>query len=252
MIFILLGFAAGLFGSLTGLGGGIIIIPILTIFFHIPIHKAIGVSLIAIVVNTSFSSVSYAKKGLTDFALGLFLEQSTVLGAISGAFLSGFLNAKILEFIFSIILFFAAFQMAFSSNISLAEIKIRNLSPLYKIENKTIGQLSSFLAGLFSGMLGVGGGIFKIPLMCLIMKVPVKVAVATSSFMIFITSASSAWVFYLRKDIYLELAVLISLGVMFGSLTGSHIGITIKAKWQSKLIALILTLAAIRMITGIK
>lgn len=252
MIYIFLGFIAGLLGAVTGLGGGIIIIPCLALLFHIGIHKAIGISLIAIAVNTSFSSISYAKKGLTDFTLGLFLEQSAVLGAISGALLSGYLNARWLEFIFSMVLLFAAFQMAFSLNIPLEEIKIRSLAPLYKIENTFLGQILSFFAGLFSGMLGIGGGIFKIPVMCLIMKVPVKVAVATSSFMIFITSVSSGWIFYLRKDLYLELAVLISLGVMFGSLTGSRIGLTIKSKWQSKLIALLLALAAIRMLSGIK
>ncbi|OGF66853.1 MAG: hypothetical protein A2Y62_21850 [Candidatus Fischerbacteria bacterium RBG_13_37_8] len=254
MIFIVVGFFAGLLGAITGLGGGIIIVPVLTIFFHIPIHKAIGISLVAIVVNSSLASVSYARKGFTDIRLGLTMEQSTIFGAICGAFISGYFNAKILEFIFGIVLLFAAIQMVSSLGNVIAEreIKIRHLSPMYRVKHIPAGMILSFFAGCFAGMLGVGGGIFKIPIMCLLMGVPVKVAVATSSFMILLTGATGAWIFFIRGDVYLELAVLLSVGILAGSLLGSYIGIRMKSKWQSRLFAIVLIAAAIRMLTGIK
>lgn len=254
MIYLVIGFLAGFFGSITGLGGGIIIVPVLTILFHIPIHKAIGVSLVAIVVNSSFASSAYMRKGFTDLKLALSLEQSTVIGAIAGAVFSGFIAPKILGFIFGVVLLFASIQMLTPMGRHLAEkdLKIWHLNPIYRIEHTTIGVLSSFFAGCVSGMLGVGGGIFKIPIMCLIMKVPVKVAVATSSMMILITGTSSAWIYYLRGDIYLELVILVSAGVLMGSLLGSQIGVRIKATWQTYLIAALLILASLRMLIGIK
>jgi len=254
MIFLLTGFIAGLFGSITGLGGGIVIVPVLTIFFHIPIHKAIGISLIAIVVNSSLASASYMRKGFTDFKLALSLEQSTVIGAILGAILSGFIEAKILGYVLGIVLLFASFQMMtpVGRYAATKELKIWHLSPIYRIEHPVIGIVLSFFGGCFAGMLGVGGGIFKIPIMCLIMKVPVKVAVATSSLMVLITGTSSAWIFYLRGDVYLELVLLLSSGILLGSIIGSQIGIRIKATWQYYLVAVLLMLGSLRMLIGIK
>jgi uncharacterized protein len=254
MIFLLTGFIAGLFGSITGLGGGIIIVPALTILFHIPIHKAIGISLVAIVVNSSIASTSYMRKGFVDLTLGLSLEQTSVIGAILGAVISGYVNAHMLEIIFGIVLLFAAIQMIspWGRSIAEKELKIWHLSPIYKIEHTTIGIILSFIGGCLAGMLGVGGGIFKIPIMCLIMKVPVKVAVATSAFMVMTTGMSSAWIFFLRGDMYLELVILVSAGILLGSFIGSQIGIRIKGTWQSALIALLLFLASIRMLIGLK
>lgn len=254
MIYLLVGLVAGLFGSMTGLGGGIIMVPVMTIFFNIPVHKAVGISLFAILVNSIISSVSYTKRGFTDFKLGLALEQSTLIGAITGALLAGIINGRVLEIIFAIVLIFASFQMMspMRNLIAEQELRIRALAPIYRIKNIKFGVALSTIAGSIAGMLGVGGGIFKIPIMYLVMDVPVKVAVATSSFMIMLTSASSALIFFLRGDIYIELALLISLGIAVGSYIGSRIGIKLRSKWQARLVSFLLFIAGIRMLISLK
>lgn len=254
MIYLLVGLIAGLFGAMTGLGGGIIMVPVMTIFLDVPIHKAVGVSLFAILVNSSISSVSYAKKGFTDFKLGLALEHTTVVGAVVGALLAGIINGRVLEIIFAIVLLFASLQMMspMRNLIAEQELRIRKLTPIYRVKKIKFGVALGTIAGCVAGMLGVGGGIFKIPIMYLVMDVPVKVAVATSSFMIMLTSAAGAWVFFLRGDIYIELALFISCGVALGSYVGSRIGIKLRGKWQTRLIASLLFIAALRMLISLE
>jgi uncharacterized membrane protein YfcA len=250
MLYLIVGLLAGMLGAMTGLGGGIIMVPVMTILFGVPIHKAVGISIFAIVVNSSIAAVSYTKKGYVDIKLGLALEQSTIIGAIIGALVSGLIDEKKLAFIMGVVLIFASFQMVSPLKRLIAEedIKVRNLTPLYKIRNISIGIVLSVVAGCAAGMLGVGGGIFKIPIMYLIMDVPIKVAVGTSSFMIMLTSVASGWIFFLRGDIYIEIALFMAGGVALGSFIGSKVGIKLRGKWQTRIVALVLLMAAIKML----
>ncbi len=252
MIYLLVGLLAGLIGAMTGLGGGIIMVPVMTIIFHVPIHKAIGVSIFAIVVNSSIATLSYTKKGYVDIKLGFALGQSSIIGSIIGAMISGLLDEKVLGIIFGVILILASVQMIspLKDLMIEQELKIRRLSPLYRIKNIKYGIALSAIGGWFAGMLGIGGGTFNVPVMYLIMDVPIKVAVATSAFIIMITSSGSAWIYFLRGDIFIELALFMAGGVALGSYVGSKIGLVIRNKWQTRLISLILFIAAIRMLFG--
>ncbi|HEY2581076.1 MAG TPA: sulfite exporter TauE/SafE family protein, partial [Mucilaginibacter sp.] len=237
-VIILIGsYAAGLLGSLTGLGGGVVIIPLLTLLLNVDIHYAIGASLVSVIATSSGSAAAYVKEGITNLRLGMFLEIATTCGALCGAILAIYIPTRLIAIIFGVILIF-------SSIISLrkkAENITNKKSPLaeklslngtypsndtiveYSIVNVGGGFFMMIFAGVISGLLGIGSGALKVIAMDTIMKVPFKVSTTTSNFMIGVTASASAVVYLQRGYISPGLSMPVVIGVLLGALTGSKI-----------------------------
>src|SRR6202167_1172279 len=210
-LLVLLGFFAGLLGALTGIGGGILLSPILALHFGIPIREAIGTSLVAVITTSAASSSVHLQRHTTDIRLGMTLELATSFGAAVTAFLVGYFNRNALEGIF------AGFLLYSSAMILLRGGKVEDegqqdaparngetVIPPYEPQRYPLGLSASLVAGGLSGLLGIGGGPIKGPVMYIFMNVPLMVATATSNFMIGVTAAASAIVYYRRGDILVE------------------------------------------------
>jgi hypothetical protein len=239
---IVTGFLAGIVGSLLGLGGGIIMVPALTLIFGMPMTEAVGTSLMGIVAVSTAATIDFLKSGRADLELGLTLETLTALGALSGGLLAAVIATRSLYILFGIVCLYAAFNM----------IRPRNrLSESEKSTypgNKGIGLGLSFAAGNISGLLGVGGGVMKVPLLNLVMGVPLKIATATSSYMIGITAATAAIIYLVRGDVDLYKAAVIILGIFFGSRLGALFSYRINVLALRLLFVTILLYAAYKMI----
>ena len=208
VLLVVLGFFAGLLGALTGIGGGVLLTPILALYFGIPIREAIGTSLVAVITTSAASSSVHLQRHTTDIRLGMTLELATALGAAVMAYLVGYFNRNALEGLFAGI---SALQLdhdsgprrqgeaeghpapALDGEIGDSSLSSRKRYPL--------GMAASLVAGALSGLLGIGGGPIKVPVMFIFMDVPLMVATATSNFMIGVTAAASAIVYYRRGDI---------------------------------------------------
>lgn len=217
----LLGGAAGLLGSLLGLGGGILITPLLTLLFGVPIEVAIATSLVSIIGTSSAAASVYVEQKLSDIRLGMFLELGTTVGAVSGAFVAGMLSRRLLTILFSSFLLYASASMVRRAvgHGRVPEADIAN----YQVKHRGWGLILSYVAGAISGLLGVGGGPIKVPLMYLVMGVPLKVATATSNFMIGVTAAASAFVYYQRGSVQVFPTAPVVVGVFLGSLAGTRV-----------------------------
>jgi uncharacterized protein len=264
---------AGLIGALFGLGGGIIIIPFLTIFEGIPLQFAVGASLVSVVATSSASAATYVQDHLTNLRLGMFLEVGTVAGAITGAYLSIFFlgsNAGILFVIFGILLVYAAIVMLtgrrrdapsmVKPDLLASALKLGGDYPDPSTGGKIEYQVTrtpqtlalSYLAGIVSALLGVGGGIIKVPTMNLVSKIPVKAASATSNFMIGVTAAASASVYFLRGQINFLLAAPLMIGVVAGASIGTRLLLsTPPLRLKFLFVILLLAIAADMIIQGI-
>ncbi len=235
---------AGLLGALFGLGGGILIIPFLTLVEGIPVQFAIGASLVSVVATSSASAATYVQDHLTNLRLGMFLEVGTVAGAITGAYVSVFFqgsNSWVLFILFGALLVYAAAVMlAGRKQDTPARVApdrlARGLNLGAEYPDGATGQRVqyqvtrtpqtagiSYLAGIVSALLGVGGGIIQVPTMNLVSRVPVKAASATSNFMIGVTAAASASVYFLRGQVYFLLAAPLVIGVVLGASVGTRL-----------------------------
>jgi len=232
---------AGLIGAVFGLGGGILIIPFLTLVEGVPVPYAIGASIVSVVATSSASAATYVQDRLTNLRLGMFLEVGTVLGAITGAFVAGFLAPSILFVLFGLMLVYASAIMIAGRRIDFPSgvvpdktaQKLRlgseyfdpatGATSQYEVTNtlRTLG--ISGIAGVVSGLLGVGGGIISVPTMNLLSKVPVKVASATSNFMIGVTAAASSTVYFVRGDVQPLLVAPLMIGVVIGAALGTRL-----------------------------
>lgn len=275
--YFILAFLAGIIGALFGIGGGIIIVPALTILFGIAPQYAAGASIVAVVATSVASTGTYVKDDLVNMRLGMFLEVGTSFGALIGAFSLAILNESEIFFIFSLVLLYAAFMMYKSSKIPehlqfakendklaeffhlngrYTEIKGNNnngdeskIIHHYKVD-KTPAMLGiSVGAGMASGLLGVGGGFIKVPALVKVSKLPMKAASATSNFMIGVTASTSAIV--LLKLGYVDplIAVPVAFGTLFGALLGSKLIKYIDATSLRAYFALLLVLIAIKLFT---
>ena len=223
-----LGAGAGLLGSLLGIGGGLLITPLLTLLFGIPIEQAIATSLVAIIATSSVAASFYVQEKLSDIRLGMVLELATTLGAVSGALTAGLLSRRWLTLIFTLFLLYAG-----------STLVRRAMSPPpgeedptdYQVRRLPLGMGISYLAGNISGLLGVGGGPVKVPMMYLLMGVPLKVATATSNFMIGVTAVASAFIYYMRGDVLVHITAPVVVGVFVGSLAGSRIFPRVPTRW---------------------
>ncbi len=242
-----LGALAGLVGSLLGLGGGLLITPLLTLLFGVPIEVAIATSLVAIIGTSSAAASVYVEQKLSDIRLGMILELATTLGAISGALAAGLLTRRWLTFLFSAFLFYAGSTMvrrASSSHLP------EDDPPQYQVRRLRLGMGLSYLAGGISGLLGVGGGPVKVPMMYLLMGVPLRVATATSNFMIGVTAAASALIYYMRGSVLVYLTAPVVVGVFAGSLVGSHLSRRVPTRWILWLFVAVMLYLALSM--GVK
>ena len=241
LIIFLVSIVAGFVGALFGLGGGVLIIPFLTLVEGVPVPLAVGASIVSVVATSSASAATYVQDHLTNLRLGMFLEIGTVAGAITGAFVSVFLPASALFILFGIILLYATIVMIrargvdFPANVrpdktsrilalgSQYEDHSLNRVVKYEVTRTPLTVFIGYFAGIVSGLLGVGGGVINVPTMNLVSKVPVKVASATSNFMIGVTAAASASVYLLRGDVHPLLAAPLIIGVAGGALLGTRV-----------------------------
>jgi uncharacterized membrane protein YfcA len=240
--------AAGVLGSILGLGGGIIVTPALTLLFGIDIQYAIGASIVSVIATSSGAAIAYIKDRLTNIRIGMFLEIATTIGAITGAFLSGIIDPMFLYVIFGILLLYSAIAMLRKVRAELpGEIAAHPVAEKLKLNgsyfDKALGRKVDYnvagvyggfgmmyAAGTISGLLGIGSGIFKVMAMDLFMKLPLKVSSATSNFMIGVTAAASAGVYLLRGDIDPSIAAPVALGVLLGATAGTRIMQKLKSR----------------------
>jgi len=241
LIILLVSIIAGLVGALFGLGGGVLIIPFLTLVEGVPVPLAVGASIVSVVATSSASAATYVQDHLTNLRLGMFLEIGTVAGAITGAFVAVFLPPSALFVLFGIILLYATIVMIRARGIDFPDnVKPDRLSRIlslgsqyedhslrrvvkYEVTRTHVTVFVGYFAGIVSGLLGVGGGIINVPTMNLVSKIPVKVASATSNFMIGVTAAASASVYLLRGDVHPLLAAPLIIGVAGGALIGTRV-----------------------------
>lgn len=263
---LLISVIAGIFGSILGLGGGIIITPVLTLLFGIDIKYAIGASIVSVIATSSGAAVVYIKDNITNIRVGMFLEMATTVGAVTGAFISGLIDTTYLYVIFGVLLLYSAFAMLKKKNQELpkevvnhpiAEKLHLNSSYYDKVLQKEIsynvagvygGFGMMYVAGVISGLLGIGSGIFKVMAMDLFMKLPLKVSSATSNFMIGVTAAASAGVYFLRGDIDPKIAAPVALGVLCGATLGTKIMQRLKSKTIRFIFIPVLVIVSVQMI----
>jgi uncharacterized membrane protein YfcA len=250
VILAIVGFAAGTLGSIVGLGGGVIIIPVLAVYLGVPMHQAIGVSLMAVIATSTMSSSIHVERGTTDIRLGMTLELATTLGAAGAAIVAGYLDHRTLAILFTAFLLYTGISLirrAWQGRAQKAEATI----PPYEIHGYPQGLGAAFLAGGMSGLLGIGGGAINVPVMYLFMGTPLRVATATSNFMIGVTASASAFIYWGRGDVVLSLAAPIIVGVFAGSITGARLAPKLRASYVLGVLIVVMLYLASQMILKI-
>jgi len=259
-LLIVISLFAGILGSLLGLGGGIIIVPTLTLLFDVHIKYALAASLISVIATSSSAASSYLDQKLTNIRLSVFLEIGTVSGAIVGFFIASYLPANILYILFGFFLIFSSALMLRkreeSSNIenhSWNEKFKLNSTKDYPISHLPFGLATMFFSGILSAILGIGSGIFKVVAMDAAMKLPLKVSSATSNFMIGVTAAASAVAYFIQGQVKPEIAAPVCLGIIIGSQIGTMIMPKIKTEMMRKIFVIVLLIVGSKMMyQGIK
>lgn len=254
--------SAGLLGSLTGLGGGVIIIPLLTLGFGVPMHYAIGASLISVIGTSSGAAVAFVKEGFTNMRIGMFLEIATTAGAIVGALVSGMLNPNTIGIIFASILLLTVIlnlkgkpdhQEPLVKGSLEEKLKLYGTFPdkgvvkSYSARNTIPGFLMMMFAGAMSGLLGIGSGALKVLAMDNMMKLPFKVSTTTSNFMIGVTAVASALIYFQRGEIIPVIVAPVLIGVVIGSFIGSKTLMVSKTKKLKVFFAIVITILSIYM-----
>jgi len=255
-------YAAGLLGSLTGLGGGVIVIPLLTLGLHIDFHYAIGAALVASIATSSGSASAYVKEGMTNIRLGMFLEIATSVGAVAGAVIALWMPTNTIAVIFGLVLIFTAVMQqrqktdhehVVGSNLA-RRLKLFGSYPTkegvksYELTHVTGGFFTMIVAGILSVLLGIGSGVLKVLAMDTCMKVPFKVSTTTSNFMIGVTAVTSAVVYLQRGYIEPGIAFPIIVGVLCGALTGTQLLKRLNVSLLRKIFAIAILLVAVNMI----
>jgi uncharacterized membrane protein YfcA len=254
--------SAGLLGSLTGLGGGVIIIPLLTLGFGVPMHYAIGASLISVIGTSSGAAVAFVKEGFTNMRIGMFLEIATTTGAIAGALVSGMLNPNTIGIIFASILLLTVIlnlkgkpdhQEKLIPNSLEDKLKMYGTFPDkgvlkdYSARNTVPGFFMMMFAGAMSGLLGIGSGALKVLAMDNMMKLPFKVSTTTSNFMIGVTAVASSLIYFQRGEIIPVIVAPVLVGVVVGSFIGSKTLMVSKTKKLKTFFAVVITILSVYM-----
>lgn len=264
LLMLIMGIIAGFFGALLGIGGGVIIIPCLTMFFNFGIKEAIAVSIVSVVATSIAGASRYVEQKITNVRLGMFLETATTAGAVSGAFLAVKAPSSLLYILMGLLLIYLSVSQLLTRKKE--EEKLRNdlfitkedeisrklgLSNRYpdiaegKEVNYTVirtksGLIASYLAGLISALLGIGGGVIKVPVMNQLMNVPMKAAVATSKFMIGVTASTGALLYLAYGLVNAEAVAPVAMGVMIGATAGTSVMNKMKAGFIKLIFGLIL------------
>src|SRR5947199_6585131 len=231
-------FLAGFLGSLTGLGGGVVLVPALALAFGVDIRYAIGASLVSVIATSSGAAAAYVKEGYTNIRIGMFLEIATTLGATAGAFAATHVSTQTIAIIFGLVLIYSAYQSFFEPERNVresfapdplgAKLKLNGAVPVgksrqyYCVQNVPTGFGLMAVPGALSGLLGIGSGAMKVIAMDRAMRIPFKVSTTTSNFMIGVTAAASAGVYLGRGYITPGLAMPVMLGVLAGSMLGAR------------------------------
>lgn len=254
--------AAGLLGSLTGLGGGVVIIPLLTLGFGVPMHYAIGASLISVIGTSSGSAVAFVKEGFTNIRVGMFLEIATTTGAIVGALISGILNPNTIGIIFASILILTVvlnlrkkpdhqeplIEGSLEHRLQLfGTFPDKGVVKNYSARNTVSGFFMMVFAGIMSGLLGIGSGALKVLAMDNMMKLPFKVSTTTSNFMIGVTAVASSLIYFQRGEIIPVIVAPVLIGVVLGSLIGSKTLIISQTKKLKVVFAIVVSILSIYM-----
>jgi uncharacterized membrane protein YfcA len=262
--------AAGGVGAMLGLGGGMLLVPVLTIFYGVDLHYAMGASIISVIATSSGAAAAYLTSGLSNMRIGLFLVVATVMGALSGAGLAGVVPVRWLEIILGLALSYSAYTLLRQLNVELPESvpddplarrlglegvyydqRLGRAVP-YRATHVGGGFVAMYGAGVLSGMLGIGSGAFKVLAMDYLMRLPMKVSTATSNFMIGITAAASAGVYFSRGDIHALIVAPVAIGV----LAGAYLGTALMARMRNTtlrkaFLPVVLYLAASMLLRGL-
>jgi uncharacterized protein len=257
-------FLAGLLGSLTGLGGGVVLVPLLTLFFKVDIRYAIGASLVSVIATSSGAAAAYVKEGFSNIRIGMFLEIATTVGALVGAFLAAFISTKALAVIFGVMLLYSAYlsrkprpraQRNLPPNPLATRLRMNGDFPSeeggmrqYNVQRVPLGFSLMFGAGALSGLLGIGSGAVKVLAMDQAMKIPFKVSTTTSNFMIGVTAAASAGVYLSRGYVDPGLAMPVMLGVLAGSMLGARILVKAETKALRLVFSIVIGVLGLQML----
>ena len=254
---------AGFLGALTGLGGGVVLVPLLTVFFHVDIRYAIGTSLVSVIATSSGAASAYVREGFTNIRVGMFLEIATTLGALLGAFLALVVPTAAIAIIFGAVLLYSAYLSGRPQPVvpvddapdALAtRLRMNGSYPsldgprAYYVHQVPTGFSLMFGAGTLSGLLGIGSGAVKVLAMDQAMKIPFKVSTTTSNFMIGVTAAASAGVYLNRGYIDPALALPVTLGVLAGSLLGVQFLTRTRTRWLRLVFSAVIVLLGLEMI----
>ncbi|MBD2298171.1 sulfite exporter TauE/SafE family protein [Nostoc sp. FACHB-87] len=256
-------FSAGFVGALTGLGGGVVIVPLLTSVFGVDIRYAVGASLVSVIATSLGAASTYIKKGYTNLRLGMFLEVATTIGAIIGAMIAVFVSVKMLTIVLAIVLIYSAY-LSQRPRIEIDQdqpadplanyFNLNGTYPTpdglmsYQVNAVPAGFSVMFVAGILSGLLGIGSGAFKVLAMDQAMRIPFKVSTTTSNFMIGVTAAASAGVYLARGYIDPGLSMPVMLGVLPGAFLGAKVLIGAKTQILRIIFSLVLVVMAFKMV----
>ncbi|GFO68115.1 UPF0721 transmembrane protein [Geomonas limicola] len=243
----LLGIGAGIMGSMLGLGGGIIIVPALTLLFGMSMRTAVAASTVSIIATSTGAAVAYLRDRLTNTRVAIWLEMGTAMGALGGALIAGVINQRVLYILFGVLLGYSTYNMfkarkqelptgivpdALSQKLRLAGSyydKALGHRVDYQVTRTVPGLIIMIFSGAAAGLLGIGAGIFKVPAMDQVMGMPFKASTATSNFMIGVTAASGAVVYFARGDVQPLVAGPIVLGVLLGAIIGAKLMVRLRA-----------------------
>ncbi|HEY7270549.1 MAG TPA: sulfite exporter TauE/SafE family protein, partial [Dehalococcoidia bacterium] len=256
---------AGLLGALVGVGGGIMIVPLLTLVFGFNIHIAIGASIVSVIATSSGAAAAYVRDHLTNIRVGMFLELATTGGAVSGAVVAGLVNSQVLFLLFGAILLVSLLPMVSRlrehvegslENDRLAEVfQLGSTYPeshgrqvAYGVRRVPAGFCLMYVAGLVSGLLGIGSGALKVLAMDTAMGLPIKVSSATSNFMIGVTAAASAGIYFWRGDVTPLVAGPVAVGVLIGATLGARFLVTFRSETIRFLFIAVLAVVSVEML----
>ncbi len=257
---------AGVLGALLGLGGGIIVVPGLTLLIGLPIRYAVGASIVSVIATSSGAAAAYVRGGIANLRIAIALEVATTVGALSGAFLAGHVSPRWLYIVFGVLLAYSAVALLGRLTVEVpGEVPLDPLAERLGFSgeyyDRALGQrvpytatgvipggAMMYVAGVLSGLLGIGSGSFKVLAMDIVMRLPMKVSTATSNFMIGVTAAASAGVYFARGDIHPLIAAPVALGVLAGAWTGTHVMQRLRNVTIRKLFIPVLAITAVEMV----
>lgn len=257
---------AGALGSLLGLGGGLIVIPALTLIFGVDMKYAIGASIVSVIATSSGAAAAYVRERMTNLRVAMVLEVATVAGALTGAYVAGYIGTRWLFVIFGLIMGYSALAMLRKRREHLVEKSQPDALATelhlhssyfdeslrrevqYDVARPTLGFVLMYVAGVVSGLLGIGSGALKVPAMDLAMRLPIKVSTATSNFMMGVTAAASAGVYFARGDINPYIAAPVAAGVMIGATGGSMLLGKLQNRSVRAVFVIVLIIVSIQML----